>query len=94
MFYCKLDIFYIFLVFFVFLLVVIGEIFIFYYIGEVIDSIVIEKNKVKFMIFIFVMILILLGIVIVIGLRGGFFFLIVVRFFKRISNFLFGSIVK
>lgn len=93
MFYCKLDIFYIFFVFVFFLFVVIGEIFILYYIGQVIDVIVIDKDKIKFMNVIFIMIFILFGIVILVGLCGGLFNLIVVRFIRRINNVLFGFIV-
>lgn len=92
--YCKPDIPYISLASFVLLLAATGEIFIPYYTGEVIDSIAIEKNKAKFMTSILVMTLISLGTAIATGLRGGFFSLIAARFSKRISNFLFGSIVK
>lgn len=92
--YCKPDIPYISLASFFLLLAATGEIFIPYYTGEVIDSIAIEKNKAKFMTSILVMTLISLGTAIATGLRGGFFSLIAARFSKRISNFLFGSIVK
>ena len=92
--YCKPDILYISLASLFLLLAATGEIFIPYYTGEVIDSIAIEKNKAKFMTSILIMTLISLGTAIATGLRGGFFSLIAARFFKRISNFLFGSIVK
>ena len=92
--YCKPDILYISLASLFLLLAATGEIFIPYYTGEVIDSIAIEKNKAKFMTSILIMTLISLGTAIATGLRGGFFSLIAARFSKRISNFLFGSIVK
>ena len=92
--YCKPDIPYISLASLVLLLAATGEIFIPYYTGEVIDSIAIEKNKAKFMTSILIMTLISLGTAIATGLRGGFFSLIAARFSKRISNLLFGSIVK
>jgi len=92
--YCKPDIPYISLASLFLLLAATGEIFIPYYTGEVIDSIAIEKNKAKFMTSILIMTLISLGTAIATGLRGGLFTLIAARFSKRISNFLFGSIVK
>ena len=91
---CKPDIPYISLATFFLLLAATGEIFIPYYTGEVIDSIAIEKNKAKFMTSILIMTLISLGKAIAAGLRGGLFTLIAARFSKRISNLLFGSIVK
>lgn len=91
---CKPDIPYISLATFFLLLAATGEIFIPYYTGEVIDSIAIEKNKAKFMTSILIMTLISLGTAIAAGLRGGLFTLIAARFSKRISNLLFGSIVK
>lgn len=92
--YCKPDIPYISLASLFLLLAATGEIFIPYYTGEVIDSIAIEKNKAKFMTSILIMTLISLGTAIATGLRGGLFTLIAARFSKRISNFLFASIVK
>lgn len=92
--YCKPDIPYISLASLFLLLAATGEIFIPYYTGQVIDSIAIEKDKAKFMTSILIMTLISLGTAIATGLRGGLFTLIAARFSKRISNFLFGSIVK
>ena len=92
--YCKPDILYISFASLFLLLAATGEIFIPYYTGEVIDSIAIEKNKAKFMTSILIMTLISLGTAIATGLRGGLFSLIAARFSKRISNLLFGSIVK
>ena len=92
--YCKPDIPYISLASLFLLLAATGEIFIPYYTGEVIDSIAIEKNKARFMTSILIMTLISLGTAIATGLRGGLFCVIAARFTKRISNFLFGSIVK
>lgn len=92
--YCKPDIPYISLASLFLLLAATGEIFIPYYTGQVIDSIAIEKDKAKFMTSILIMTLISLGTAIAAGLRGGMFTLIAARFTKRISNILFGSIVK
>lgn len=92
--YCKPDIPYISLASLFLLLAATGEIFIPYYTGQVIDSIAIEKDKAKFMTSIIIMTLISLGTAIAAGLRGGMFTLIAARFTKRISNILFGSIVK
>lgn len=92
--YCKPDIPHISLASLFLLLAATGEIFIPYYTGQVIDSIAIEKDKAKFMTSILIMTLISLGTAIAAGLRGGMFTLIAARFTKRISNILFGSIVK
>lgn len=92
--YCKPDIPYISVASLVLLLAATGEIFIPYYTGQVIDGIAIEKDKAKFMNAIVIMTLISLGTAIAAGLRGGLFTLIAARFTRRISNFLFGSIVK
>lgn len=92
--YCKPDIPYISLASLFLLLAATGEIFIPYYTGQVIDGIAIEKDKTKFLNAILIMTLISLGTAIAAGLRGGIFTLIAARFTRRISNFLFGSIVK
>lgn len=92
--YCKPDIPFISLASLVLLLAASGEIFIPYYTGQVIDGIAIEKDKEKFTKAIVIMTLISLGTAIAAGLRGGIFNLIEARFNRRISNYLFGSIVK
>lgn len=92
--YCKPDIPFISLASLVLLLAATGEIFIPYYTGQVIDGIAIEKDKEKFTKAIVIMTLISLGTAIAAGLRGGIFNLIEARFNRRISNYLFGSIVK
>ena len=92
--YCKPDIPFISLASLVLLLAATGEIFIPYYTGQVIDGIAIEKDKEKFTKAIMIMTLISLGTAIAAGLRGGIFNLIEARFNRRISNYLFGSIVK
>ncbi|PFX32325.1 ATP-binding cassette sub-family B member 9 [Stylophora pistillata] len=92
--YCKPDLPYISLASVFLLLAATGEIFIPYYTGQVIDAIAIDKDKTKFLNAIVIMTLISLGTAIAAGLRGGLFNLIAARFTKRISNFLFGSIVK
>ena len=92
--YCKPDIPFISSASLVLLLAATGEIFIPYYTGQVIDGIAIEKDKEKFTKAIAIMTLISLGTAIAAGLRGGIFNLIEARFNRRISNYLFGSIVK
>lgn len=92
--YCKPDIPYVCLASSFLILAAIGEIFIPYYTGQVIDSIAIEKDREKFTKAIIIMTLISLGTAIAAGLRGGLFTLIQGRFIRRINNHLFGSIIK
>ena len=92
--YCKPDIPHISFASLFLLLAAVGEIFIPYYTGQVIDGIAIEKDKAKFARAILIMALISLGTAIAAGFRGGLFNLIEARFNRRINNYLFGSIVK
>ena len=92
--YSKPDMSYLILAILCLLAAATGEIFIPYYTGLVIDGIAIEKDKKKFHNSILIMFLISLATAIFTGLRGALFTLISAKLNIRISNDLFGSILK
>ena len=71
-----------------------GEMFIPYYTGQVIDSIVIGKDSEKFHRSIIIMALLLFVTAICSGLRGGIFSLVLSRFYIGVNKLLFGSILR
>lgn len=72
----------------------VGEMFIPYYTGQVIDSIAIEKDKAKFRRSIVIMVAVSFMTAVCSGLRGGIFTLVIGRFYIRVNKLLFGSIVR
>ena len=90
----KPDAHYLLLAFLFLLCAAVGEMFIPYYTGQVIDSIAIEKDSKKFHRSIIIMALLLFVTAICSGLRGGIFSLVLSRFYIRVNKLLFGSILR
>ncbi|OWF56666.1 ATP-binding cassette sub-family B member 9-like [Mizuhopecten yessoensis] len=91
--YSKPDISYIMGAFFFLVIAAVGEIFIPYYTGQVVDGIVIDKSKAKFTQAIIYVVVISAGSAIASGLRGGLFTIAMARLNVRIRDLLFSSIV-
>lgn len=90
----KSDFHYISVAFIFLLSASVGEMFIPYYTGQVIDSIAIEKDEAKFHKSIIIMVVISFITALCSGLRGGIFTLVTGRFYIRVNKLLFGSIVR
>lgn len=88
------DFHYICVAFLFLLMAAVGEMFIPYYTGEVIDSIAIDKDKAKFHKSIVIMTAISFVTAICSGFRGGIFTLVMGRFYIRVNKLLFGSLVR
>ncbi|CAN0368708.1 unnamed protein product [Lampetra planeri] len=90
---CKPDALYLAAAFIFLVICSIGEIFIPYYTGQVIDGIVIKKSQAAFSKAILYMSLIAIASSIAAGLRGGLFTLTISRLNIRIRNLLFRSLI-
>lgn len=90
----KPDIHYLLLAFLFLLSAAVGEMFIPYYTGQVIDSIAIENDSDKFHRSIIIMAVIAFMTAVCSGCRGGIFTLVLSRFYIRVNKLLFGSIVR
>ncbi len=90
----KPDIHYLLLAFLFLLCASVGEMFIPYYTGQVIDSIAIDKDSGKFHRSIIIMALLSFVTAVCSGFRGGIFTLVLSRFYIRVNKLLFGSIIR
>ncbi|XP_060069453.1 ABC-type oligopeptide transporter ABCB9-like [Ylistrum balloti] len=91
--YSKPDLGYIMGAFIFLVIAAVGEIFIPYYTGQVVDGIVIDKSKARFTQAIIYVVVISTGSAIASGLRGGLFSVAMARLNVRIRNLLFSSII-
>ncbi|XP_033748629.1 ATP-binding cassette sub-family B member 9-like [Pecten maximus] len=91
--YSKPDLGYIAGAFIFLVIAAVGEIFIPYYTGQVVDGIVIDKSKTRFTQAIIYVIVISAGSAIASGLRGGLFSVAMARLNVRIRDLLFSSII-
>ena len=90
----KSDLHYILVAFVFLLLASVGDMFIPYYTGQVIDGIAIEKNKAKFHRSIIIMSAISFTTALCAGFRSGIFTMVMARFYIRVNKRLFGSIIR